>query len=433
MSFNKIKSSHHQHRAGINALGIYTISNLFARGISFLLIPLFTNPRYLTPEDNGLLSLFSQSLIFLMPFVSMGILHSINAEYYRLGKRELKDYVTTGFFMSAFIALISIAILFGYRDILFAKFKFPVELVLIIPVITFFSFCTELLLGLIRNNHQPKKYFLVNAAKIVIELGLAILLICFYDWGWYGRIAGVVVAYSFIVLFAFYYLIKNDYLFGKIKFNYIKQELLYAIPIILMLWSVFCTNSADNFIISHKFNGDTRNVGIYAIACTFASIIIVVCTALLQYFVPKIYEVLAHASPDYNKIKKIFIYYWGIMTVAFSGLLIVIPIAYRQFINPIYHSALDYYYYLLIGYYLWTITYFFYSFYLFYKNKVKLIILSIFNILSSLTIYYLFTEQWGVKGTAIGVCVSFGIILIFTLIINFKNLKLMFQKSKIAD
>jgi O-antigen/teichoic acid export membrane protein len=412
----------------VKSMGIYTISNFLGKAISFLLIPLFTNPRFLTPEDNGLLSLFSQSLIFLIPFISMGVLHSASTDFFKLDKSEFKDSVTTGFFMSITVVVVSILLLYLFKGSLTERYHFPPMFIWLIPVVTFFVFCTEMLLNLLRNRNEPIRFLIFNSTKIILELGLAVLLICFYKWGWYGRIAGIFIAYLTIVVFAFRYFIKSDYLFGTIRTKYLKQELIYALPIILMQWSIFCTNSSDNFILTNKHNGDTHMVGIYATACTFASLIMIISTAVMQYVMPKIYSILAEPVIDYRSIKKMFLFYVGLMTAGLFALLIIIPVFYKLFINPAYHSALNYYYFLLLGYYFWTISYFFYSFLLYYKQKRKILLLSACNIFISLGLYYYFTKLLDVRGTAIGVCTSFSLILIITILFSYKNIRLIFTK-----
>ena len=73
----------------LKSMGIYTVTNFFGKGLSFLLLPLFTNPKYLSPADNGLLSLFSQATIFVLPFINLGVLQSASVDYFKLDKKKL--------------------------------------------------------------------------------------------------------------------------------------------------------------------------------------------------------------------------------------------------------------------------------------------------------------------------------------------------------
>ena len=83
----------------VKSIGVYTLTNFLSKGISFLLIPLFTNPRYLTPSDNGVLSLFSTSMIFLVPFISLGMSQSAAADFFRKPKKEFAEAFSNNFFI----------------------------------------------------------------------------------------------------------------------------------------------------------------------------------------------------------------------------------------------------------------------------------------------------------------------------------------------
>jgi O-antigen/teichoic acid export membrane protein len=92
----------------VKSIGVYTFIGFFSKGISFLLIPLFTNPRYLSPADNGVLSLFNSSMLLLAPFVSLGMTQSILADYFKKSKEDFSNAFTTNFFVSGFMALVVI-------------------------------------------------------------------------------------------------------------------------------------------------------------------------------------------------------------------------------------------------------------------------------------------------------------------------------------
>ena len=71
-----------------------------------------------------------------------------------------------------------------------------------------------------------------------------------------------------------------------------------------MQFSVFCMNYSDSFFLAHFTNDNNAEVGVYGIACVFASIILTLCSALLQYVLPKIYQLLSQPVISYKAIKK---------------------------------------------------------------------------------------------------------------------------------
>lgn len=402
----------------IKAVGIYTFTNFFSKAASFLLLFVFTNPVYITPSENGLLSLFSNSMLFLMPFLSMGIIHSVSADYFKLSKKDFKDFFTTGFLIPFCVMIMATLLLFIFKDKLQQQYGFPSMFTWLIPLITFLTFCNEQLLSLARNNNQPAVYLKANVSKTILELGISVILVVFFAWRWQGRVAGILMAYLVIGMYGLYYFRKNDFLFGRIHKKYIYSELRYALPIIIMQASIFCMSASDRFFLSHFTNDNNATVGIYSVASTFALVINVLAMALIQYIFPKIYNQLSGGSNDPKLIKKLFTWYILAMSAGLILLIAGTQVAYRLFINYRYLPALEYQFLLCIGFFLWGIAYFFYSFLLYHKDKKRIIALSLCCMVCSLTLNFLFIRQFGATGAAIANLCTYSFVLIITLIVT---------------
>ncbi len=400
----------------VKSVGIYTFTNFFSKAASFLLLFIFTNPVYITPAENGLLSLFSTSLLFLMPFLSMGIIQSTSTDYYKLKTSEFRDFFTTGFLLPFVVMVLSMAGLYFARYYLQQAYGFPLMFVWLIPVICFLIFCNEQLLSMARNNNEPEVYLKANISKTILELGLSFILVVYFAFRWQGRIQGILVAYVLAGGYAFYYFIKKGYLFGHIKKKYIKSELLYALPIIVLQVSIFSMSASDKFFLAAFSTNGNETVGVYSIACVFASIVNILSMALVQYIFPRIYTMLSSSETKYSEIRKVFFVYAGIMLAGLALVILVTPVLYHFFINPRYHPALRYNYLLCIGSFLWAISYFFYSFLLYYKKKKEILFLSLCCILVSLCCNYFLISKWKDVGAAISSSVSYFIVFLITLV-----------------
>ncbi len=400
----------------VKSVGIYTFSNFFAKIASFLLLFVFTNPVYITPSENGLLSLFGNSMIFLMPFLSLGILHSTSAEYYKLDKKEFKNFFSTGFIMPLIVMIFSMGTLYYFRSHLQAAYGFPPIFTWVIPIVTFLVFCNEQLLCLARNNNEPNVYLKANVSKIILELGLSFILVVFFAARWKGRLEGIFIAYLVTAFYAFYYFNKKGYLFGSIQKKYIFSELQYALPVIALQASIFSLTASDKFFLSAFSSDHNETVGIYSVACVFASVVTVLSMALIQYIFPKIYSILSKEQVNYAAIKKLFLVYLGIMTLGLIAIIIATPLIYHLFIHEKYHPALQYNSFLCVGYYFWAISYFFYAFLLYHKLKTRLLILSISCIAISVGCNYFFISRYNAQGAAIGVFAAYLLVLIITLL-----------------
>lgn len=412
------------------AIGVYTFTNFFAKGASFLLLFIYTNPLYISPSENGLLNLMSTSIIFLVPFVSLGSVHSINADFFKLDENQFRNSFTTSLVLPVSITLISYVGLYLFRQPLLETYGFPFSFVWIIPTIVFFNFCYEHLMNLIRNVNDTGRFLKVNVARTVVEISLSVVLVVFFAWRWQGRVAGILTAYSLVFLYAFYYFKKKKYLFGRVSRERLFHELQYAVPIVVMQVSIFCLSSSDKFFLSAFTNDNNETVGIYSIASIFASVITIFCTAVLHYFFPKIYSQLSAGQVRFPVIRKYFMLYAGIMVACLVLILIATPVAYKYFIHEKYHRALSFVPYLCLGCFVWAITYFFYSSMLFFKEKKKIFSISVFSIVASLTMNYFFIRQWQELGAAQSFLISYILVLLATLVINSGFIKKIFFATR---
>lgn len=399
----------------LRAIGIYTFTNFFGKAVSFFLLFIFTDPRFISTGENGLLSLFSTGMLFLMPFLSMGLLHSTSTDFFRLEKAEFRDFFTTGFVMAFAVMCISCCGLFMFRSQLASWYGYPAKFCWLIPVITFLTFCNEQFLSLARNNNQPVTYLKANSLKILAELGISVVLVVFFAWRWEGRVAGIFLAFLLTACYGGWYFFKNGYLFGIISRRFIVSELRFAVPVIVMQLSIFCMGASDKFFLSAFTNDNNETVGIYGVATVFASVIIVLSAALIQYVFPKIYENLSGTRQNFGAIRKLFIMYFFVMLAGTLLLAAITPFAYRFFINERYFPALKYIYILFAGYFTWAIVYFFYSFLLYFKQRRKLIILSVASTIVSLSLNYFFVSQFSALGAAISLLCTYMLVLLITL------------------
>ncbi|MEO7045637.1 MAG: hypothetical protein ABI091_10060, partial [Ferruginibacter sp.] len=90
----------------IKSIGIYTFTNFFSKAVSFLLLFIYTNPKYINPSENGLLSLMSNSIVFVMPFIALGALHSVSTDFFKLDKKDFKNFFTTSFIMPIIVTIL---------------------------------------------------------------------------------------------------------------------------------------------------------------------------------------------------------------------------------------------------------------------------------------------------------------------------------------
>lgn len=408
--------------------GIYTFSNFFIKGTSFLLLFIYSNPKYLSVHENGLLSLLTSSVFILMPFLSLGIVQSTSVDFFKLKSDEFKNFFTTGFVMPLCMMLLAFGGLFLFSKDLKIAYNFPLSFVFIIPVLTFLNFCNEQFTTIIRNRDEPLTFLKVVLLRLFIDISISLTLVVIFFRGWQGRATGILAANTILLFFAFAYLKKKNYLFGKIKKQYVKQELAYSLPIIILQCSTFCLFYSDKFFLSY-FTNNTE-VGIYSYACTFAAVVNLGSAALLNYVMPKIYSFLSEPKINYQQIRKHFLFYVGICFILLLCVVAFTPLLYKYFIHSNYHPGLKYFYLIATGYFFWAVTYFFFSFVFYRKHKKKILLLSLVSIFISLMNNYFLIKSNHATGAAFSVFISYFLVLVVTVFANLKNIRAMFVEEK---
>lgn len=397
--------------AEMRSVAVYTLSNFASKGISFLM--LFYFAHVLTETDFGLLNLFSNGILFLMPFVSMGILQSVNTEYFKKDKKEFSRFFSTTLVMPMIITLLAMGVFFAFRQQLQQRYSFPAIFVVMIPLITLFNFLNEHLINMVRNNGDSTKYLFVNIGRLLAEITLAVFFVGAMELGWMGRVTGIFISYLMVAMYAFFYFREQGFIVNTFSKKYLYDELLYSIPIIVMQVSVFFMGSSAGYFIEY-FTKDVAQVGVFSIAATFGSVIIVLCTAMLQYTYPKVYSLLGEKKIDYAAIRWHFLFYAGIMLLGTGIVVITTPVAYKLLLKESYHAGISYYFFICLGYFFWSISYFLYAFMLYKKEKRKLLLASSMSVLISVVSHTILIKQYGAWGAAVSMCVVYFIVLLIT-------------------
>jgi O-antigen/teichoic acid export membrane protein len=281
---------------------------------------------------------------------------------------------------------------------------------------------------MVRNSNDPVKYLFVNIGRLLAEITLAVFFISALEFGWMGRVMGIFISYLMVAVYAFFYFRERGFINSSISKKYIYEELLYSIPIIVMQVGVFCMGSSAGYFIQY-FTHDFAQVGVFSIAATFGSIIIVLCTAMLQYTYPKIYSLLSEKRIDYAAIRWHFLFYTGVMLLGTGVVIIATPIAYNVMLKQSYHEGLSYYFFICFGYFFWSISYFLYAFMLYNKEKRKILQASLLSVLISVASHTLFIKYMGAYGAAVSMCAVYFIVLLITIFFVRKHLIQLFYNT----
>lgn len=402
----------------IRNFSIYTVVGFLNAGIGFLLLPVLT--KYLTPADYGIISLINVYVAILTPIVGMSTSGYATVEYYNrnINKQEF-GRVFSSVRIVPILGIFPILIIF-----LAGQSVFPGLMEL--PLNGYWLILPMLLFTLYHNNFTSfllatKRAFLFSvttAGKIVFEISLTLLFLIYLNKGWDGRIySALVTAIGFSLLSVWYYR-KWNLLSRDIRSTYIRQALLFGAPLILHQIGKFVINQADRLFLVKMVS--LQEMGIYSVGYTVGSAIMILVGAFANFYSPFLYERLAKGS-EKAKLEVIRVSYLfiGISFAALLALTVGSPLLFRFFINSTYGSAVQYVFWIGLGYFFWGF-YIIFAGYIFYLKKTKILgYLAIFNVVLNCALNYVLIKWLGAIGAAYATCVSFFVVaVIIGLIVN---------------
>lgn len=315
---------------------IIALGNMGAKVISFLLLPLYTS--LLSTSEYGTYDLIITIGSFLLPVVTLCMQESMFRFIIEYKDDESKfDIIITH---TSVIFASGLLILVGISFILSRFINIPYLNYIVLYVITasLFTYSNNLL----RASDQIKQYAIVSSVKNILQLILNVVCILVLKTGIEGLLISLYVSELVAFLWVFFRnKLWNHFKLNTIDFSFLKEMLIYSLPLIPNSICGKMLYMSDRLIIGAVL-GPNAN-GIYSISYKFPNII----ESLYHYFYNAwcesasrvISKGKSEAEKYYNQLYK------TINDITFSSILLMIscmPILFRIFIRGDYIEGFNY-------------------------------------------------------------------------------------------
>lgn len=389
----------------IKSFSIYSISNILEKGISFALLPIFT--FYFKPADYGVLVLLTTITTFTLPFITLGSNGAISANFFRSDDKNHSTYFTSAIIPSLISTILSSVLFYLISDYIYETFNLPVLWFNLIPIFCFISFFNTLLLLEYQLNNEPYKYVSITISSVILNLLLTIFLVVLLKFDYIGRLISqyFVLLFFFIISFNFLYF-KRKRIVKKVNKEYIKDSLLFGLPLIPHSIGMIVINMSDKIFIT-KLLGNAE-LGIYNTGFIIGSSISILSSSFAKAIVPFSYQQFS-LNTDSSKMKVVRIYLIFILVLTFIIILLWIlsPFIFKVFIGDNFQKGIKYVFWVSIGFYFQGL-YLLFANVIFFLKKTKIFLYwSFFNIIINLILNYIFVNIYGAKGAAITISISF--------------------------
>jgi len=304
----------------IRQASIYLGSSVFASSVPFLLLPILTS--HLSPEEYGLVAVFTVWSSFLTAFCGLNVVGYANRRYFDF--LEKRDQYKTVLYVCMLILLWSscfvITIVFLFNDEISALINLPKNWLLYGVVFASSTFIYKLRLGQWQVREQSTHYAFFEGFKAIVDFSLSFYFVVYAEAGAVGRVWGYMITMVIFASIAVFLLVKDRLLAFKTIENSesVKSALRFGVPLMPHVLGLFLLNMVDRAVISNVLN--LEKAGIYMVAAQIGMVISLVLQAVNKAYVPWLFRKLKIGEYKQKiKIVKFTYFYYAVLFV-FVGL-----------------------------------------------------------------------------------------------------------------
>lgn len=412
MAEEKKKSNKSENKKAIKAGLGYTIGNIFVNGIAFISVPIFT--RIMSTSDFGIYSSFmAYQAIFA---VILGLcLHTTlkNAKY---------DYANDVHGYNSSVLLLMLIFTSGvfFICLIFQKTLsqwLSLDWFLILPLILYSAGSSLLMLynASLLLEYRYKEYLIISLLFSVGSIILAVFLIlfCFPNIRYVGRIWGGFVPMLLISLFIVYSFFKKER--PRVNKEYWHYGLKISLPIIPHGLAQLLLTQFDRIMILRIIGSSAS--GVYSFAYTIATILLIIYNSLDSVWNTWFFEMMDKGRrKDIKSKSRIYILLVSLLTFIFF---LAVPEVIEIFSARPYWPAKEVVIPIGLGLYFFFLCFFPSGVESYYKKTIYIAIGTVSSAIINVTLNLLLIPKYGYVIAAYTTLASYILYFIFHLIIAY--------------
>lgn len=252
---------------------IYGLGNIAVKVIGFLLIPLYTDPKYFTIDDFGIMGLLDISGLVLIAFMGSSLPQSLTRWYWD------KDHLNNqkGIFFMTLVMQVGMSLLFclllmpfsrDFSQIILHKPDWTRAVNLLI-ISSALQAVNTIVNTLIRLQSKSVLYTIANLSKLVVVLSTTIYLIVVQKLGIDGIYMAQVIGNLFFIVILLGYTVRNSIL--SFNTGVVASMFSFGFPLLLANISGVALNVIDRYSLnSFKL---MKFVALYTLAFKISSVL----------------------------------------------------------------------------------------------------------------------------------------------------------------
>lgn len=390
---------------------LYSIFNVLNAAIPFLLIPFLS--RALTPQEYGIITLYTTAISFLMPFMSLNLQGAITNKFYSNEKVDTAKYIGNAIFVliinMSFFLIVQYSISLQISRVI----KFPEKWLWSIIVVCIGTAIIQIRLVVWQIKGKVNKFGIFQISYSLISFILTLFLIYIVGMKWEGRLFAHTLITVLLATFAIVLLFFEKELRFEYNNRYIVNAFKFGVPLIPHSIGGILIAMADKVLIANMLG--LESAGIYGVGFQIGSILNILISAFNLAYVPWLFGQLRQNDEKANKkvVKITYLYFVGLFV--FVGLAsTLLPLINKFFLGEKFVKSYSITIWILLGN-IFNGMYLMVTNYIFYIEKTYYLGLTTFIV----GVFHVFLTQYlikinGAEGAAIATIISWFICFIIT-------------------
>ena len=411
---------------------IYGAGHVAARGVTFLLLPIYTNIFSL--EDYGIISLIYTFLGFMNVVLHYGLDASLLKHYMPADSEERKTILS-----NAYGSFLITTILFSLLLIIFRNnvsgLLFGINLpniTLLVVGILFFDVLWSIHVLILRAEERPVYFSIISFLNVLSTLALNILFVIYLELGIYGVLLSNLITSGVIFLITFPIILKRSSI-KSLSLKYWKKMMKFGVPFLPAGIFSMILELSDRYIL--RYLTDIETVGLYNAGYKLGLLILLIVMgfnmAWQPYFLKKEKEERKYIADVTTLVFAVLGFLW-ILLLLWSDTMVKMKFGDFSFFGEQYWEATSIV--PIIG-----LAYVFHAGYLIQLPGVYLLEKTGWipwvrglGALSNIILNFLLIPEYGIVGAASATCLSFILMAVIFYFINRSVFPILYQWRKLG-
>ena len=384
---------------------LYTIGRVLPKITSFLLLPIYT--RHMSSEEYGISAAMAVFGSLLATLYTIGIDRCIFRLYWDYKtEAEQAAFLGTVFLMLCTSAAIFCGMSFALQPILGKLFpSIPFYPYYLYPIITAVLGVVEFVpKASLQIRQQGMIFTVLSLSQFFATTAFIVYFVVFLQQGAEGMLRGQLL--SKLILAPLFIIMTVRAIRFVPEWKTIKSVLVFSVPLVPNLLSVWAFISADRFFIERYCS--LSDLGIYSLSDRIASIVLVFATAFTVAYSPIFHQTATDFKHQdaRNLLRSKNNFYIMICCAIAFGIAFFSREAVTGLLDARYHSSIYLVPLLTYAYLIFVLTRV--TTLAFHQNKktMALSIISIFGLLLNFILNWIFVPIWGIYGASVTTVIS---------------------------